>query len=284
MKKILLTGSNGQVGWELQRSLAPLGAVIALDRAALEMGDADAIRAAIRAAKPDIIVNAAAYTAVDQAESDVELALRINGLAPGLMAEEAKLLGALMVHYSTDYVFDGSKNTPYSEVDVPNPLNAYGRTKLAGESAIQSVGGRFLIFRTSWVYGLRGRNFLRTILRLAEEQKHLRIVKDQLGAPTWCRMIAEATAQAIARPDSPEGVFHLACAGSVSWHGFAAAILELTQSQRTCQPELTAIPSSEYPQQAVRPHYSTLACDRFAEAAGLRLPNWMDALKLCMAH
>ncbi len=284
MKTILVTGSNGQVGWELQRSLAPLGKIVAFERSRLDLSDADAIRREIRLVSPDIIVNAAAYTAVDQAESDTELAMLINGRAPGVIAEEAKLLGALLVHYSTDYVFDGGKQTAYVEVDVPNPLNAYGRSKLAGESAVQAVGGRFLIFRTSWVYGLRGKNFLRTILRLAETQEALRIVDDQLGAPTWSRMIAEATAQAVVHPGSPLGLFHLACGGAVSWHGFTRAILELTLSQRTRQPALSAILSSEYPQKAVRPRNSTLACERLAEQAGLRLPDWLDTLKLCLAH
>ncbi|MCX7177776.1 MAG: sugar nucleotide-binding protein, partial [Proteobacteria bacterium] len=187
-------------------------------------------------------------------------------------------------HYSTDYVFDGGKQAAYVEADVANPLNAYGCSKLAGESAVQAVGGRFLIFRTSWVYGLRGNNFLRTILRLAETQEALRIVDDQLGAPTWSRMIAEATAQAVVHPGSPLGLFHLACGGAVSWHGFTQAILELTLSQRTRQPALSAILSSEYPQKAVRPRNSTLACERLAEQAGLRLPDWLDTLKLCLAH
>ena len=190
MTKILVTGKTGQVGWELQRTLATLGQVIAPDRRGMDLGDPDSIRAAIRACSPQIIVNAAAYTAVDQAESEPDLALAINGAAPGIMAEEAKRLGALLVHYSTDYVFDGAKSGPYTEDDQPNPLSAYGSSKLAGERAIAASGARYLIFRTSWVYGARGKNFLRTILRLAQERDELRIVDDQVGAPTWCRAIA----------------------------------------------------------------------------------------------
>lgn len=283
MKNILLTGRNGQIGWELQRTLAPLGRVIAFDRESLDLGDASVIRAAIRAARPDIIVNAAAYTAVDQAESDSNLAMRVNGLAPGVMAEEAKQLGALLVHYSTDYVFDGSKDGPYNEGDEPNPINSYGRSKLAGEREIQSVGCRHLIFRTSWVYGLRGKNFLRTILRLAEEREELRIVDDQFGAPTWSRMIAEATALALVARTAPEGLFHLACRGVVSWHGFTRAILEFTRHKRTREPALAAIMACDYPLPAARPHNSRLACDHLAAELAIQLPDWRDALDLCLS-
>ncbi|MDD5175560.1 MAG: dTDP-4-dehydrorhamnose reductase [Sterolibacterium sp.] len=282
MKSILLTGRNGQIGWELQRTLAPLGRVIAFDRDLLDLGDASVIRATIREARPDIIVNAAAYTAVDQAERDASQAMRINGQAPGMMAEEAKQLGALLVHYSTDYVFDGSKDSPYTERDQPCPINAYGRSKLAGELAIQSVGCRHLIFRTSWVYGLRGSNFLRTILRLSKEKEELRIVDDQFGAPTWSRMIAEATALALAHQTEPEGLFHLACGGAVSRHGFTKAILELTRHLRVREPLLAAIMASDYPLPAARPHNSMLACDHLAKALAIQLPDWRDALNLCL--
>ena len=185
--KILLTGKNGQVGWELQRTLAPLGEVVAVDRQALDLANPDAIRALIREVKPALIVNPAAYTAVDKAESEPELAMAVNGIAPGIMAEEAKRLGAAMIHYSTDYVFDGTQTSPYTEKDRPNPGNVYGKTKLAGEQAIQAVGVPHLILRTSWVYGSRGRNFLLTILRLAQERDELKIVDDQIGAPTSSR-------------------------------------------------------------------------------------------------
>lgn len=282
MRRILLTGMNGQIGWELQRTLAPLGKVIGLDRDALDLGDASAIRAKIREIRPDIIVNAAAYTAVDQAESDVSIAMLINGQAPGVMAEEAKQLDALLVHYSTDYVFDGRKDGPYTEKDQPSPINAYGRSKLAGERAIQSAGCRHLIFRTSWVYGLRGKNFLRTILRLAEEKEELRIVGDQFGAPTWSRMIAEATALALARRTRPEGLFHLASTGAVSWHGFTQAILELTRHLRRSEPVLAAIPTCDYPLPAARPHNSRLACGHLADQFAIELPDWRDALNLCL--
>jgi len=279
---ILLTGCNGQVGWELQRTLAPLGRVTALTRDSLNLVDADSIRAVLQAVRPHIIVNAAAYTAVDQAENETALVRQVNELAPGILAEEAKRLDALLVHYSTDYVFDGKNSGSYTEQDVTNPLNVYGRTKLAGEMAIQSSGCRYLIFRTSWVYGLRGKNFLRTILRLAETKSELRIVADQIGAPTWSRMIAEATSAAVANKTVIEGLFHLTSAGSVSWHGFTQAILELTAQMRERNPILTAIPSSEYPQLAKRPLNSRLSCDLLDQSAGLRLPDWHDALRLCL--
>ena len=290
MKKILLTGRDGQVGWELQRTLAPLGQVVALDRKALDLADADAIRTTLRAINANIIVNAAAYTAVDQAETDSVQAMAINGQAPGVMAEEAKKTGALLVHYSTDYVFDGSGDAPFSE-DAPTcPLNAYGRGKLAGEQAIQAVGCRHLILRTSWVYGLRGKNFLRTILRLSKEKDELRIVADQIGAPTWSRMIAEATGLILARQTNAAatgealGLFHLTSAGATSWHGFTEAILELTRDQRTPEPKLTAIPASEYPLPATRPHNSRLSCERLERETGIALPHWRDALALCLAE
>ena len=195
--KILLTGRNGQVGWELERALAPLGEVVATDRSTLDLADPDAIRRVVREVKPEIIVNAAAYTAVDKAESEPELAMRINGFAPGVLAEEAKRLGALLVHYSTDYVFDGEKATPYVEEDEPNPINVYGRTKLAGERAIQASGCRHLILRTSWVYGARGKNFLLAILRKARDAQELRVVADQVGAPTSVELVARSTLAAL---------------------------------------------------------------------------------------
>ncbi|MBI3523299.1 MAG: dTDP-4-dehydrorhamnose reductase [Betaproteobacteria bacterium] len=284
MKKILLTGRDGQVGWELQRTLAPLGEVTAYSRATLDLADSAAVCAAIRALRPDLIVNAAAYTAVDQAESENSLAMQINGQAPGVMAEESKKLGSLLVHYSTDYVFDGTKDNAYIEDDRPDPINAYGRSKLAGEQAIQAVGCRHLIFRTSWVYGLRGKNFLRTILRLAEERTELRIINDQFGAPTWSRMIAGATALSCVRKTPPEGLFHLASGGATSWHGFTQAILELTRHLRTREPVLAAIATREYPLPAARPQNSRLSCERLAAEAGIRLPDWRTALGLCLEN
>lgn len=282
MKCILLTGTNGQVGWELERTLAPLGEVLACDRAGLDLADSDRIRAVVREARPEIIVNAAAYTAVDKAEAEPELAMAINGTAPGVLAEEAKRTGALLVHYSTDYVFDGAKDTPCTEDDPPNPCNAYGRSKLAGERAIRAAGCRHLILRTSWVYGLRGHNFLRTMLRLAAERDELRVVADQFGAPTWSRMIAEATALALASPDPAEGLFHLACGGETTWFGFTEAILAGTRTQRQREPRLVPISASEYPLPAKRPASSRLDCTRLMRETGLRLPHWQTALDLCL--
>ncbi|BCB28732.1 NAD(P)-dependent oxidoreductase [Sulfurimicrobium lacus] len=285
--KILLTGKNGQVGWELQRALGPLGQVVAVDRQVLDLGNPDSIRAVIREVRPDLIVNPAAYTAVDKAESEPELAMAVNGIAPGIMAEEAKKLGAAMIHYSTDYVFDGRKTSPYTEEDIPSPLNVYGKTKLAGEQAVQAAGIPHLILRTSWVYGARGKNFLLTILRLAKEREELKIVADQIGAPTWSRMIAEATAQILAQSVSPltphpsllTGVYNLTAAGRTSWCGFTQAIVENAQAGTRVMP----IPTSDYPLPAPRPLFSLLASDKLARTFGVALPLWDESLKLCMA-
>ncbi len=285
--KILITGKNGQVGWELQRTLAPLGEVVAVDRQALDLASPDAIRALIREVKPALIVNPAAYTAVDKAESEPEVAMAVNGIAPGIMAEEAKKLGAAMIHYSTDYVFDGSKAAPYVETDAPCPINVYGRTKLAGEQAVQAAGIPHLILRTSWVYGTRGKNFLLTILRLAGEREELKIVDDQIGAPTSCRMIAELTGQILAqtRGDLKDvsGLYHLTAAGQTSWHGFTAAILE-ARSRLTgaASPRLHPIPTSAYPLPAPRPHYSVMSNDRLKHVFGMAIPSWQNGLGLCM--
>lgn len=290
MKRILLTGKNGQVGWELQRTLAPLGQVIALDSAELDLADADAIRRKVREMQPHIIVNPAAYTAVDKAETEADLAMSINGIAPGIFAEEAKKLNALFVHYSTDYIFDGSKAGAYVEEDMPNPLGVYGKTKLAGEQAIRAVGGNNLILRTSWVYGARGKNFLLTMLRLARERSELRIVDDQIGAPTWCRSLGEITAQILAQLYAPgaskeelarvSGTYHLTSADSVSWHGFAAEILRLASIQPA--PRLLPIPSRDYPTPAVRPMNSVLSNDKLARTFGLYAGSWQSNLELCM--
>ena len=277
MNKILLTGANGQVGWELARSLAPLGEVIARNRATLDLTDSAAVAVAIKEVRPDIVVNAAAYTAVDQAEREPDLAMKINAEAPAVMAEAAQKLGSLLVHYSTDYVFDGVKQGAYTEEDMPNPLGIYGRSKLAGEQAIQLSGCRHLIFRTSWVYGLRGKNFLRTIQRLAGERNELSIVDDQVGAPTWSRMIAKATALAL-RCDPESGIYHLTAAGATSWHGFAKAILEAQQWGG----KLTAISTDDYPLPAKRPANSRLNNAKLASALDLHLPDWHRALRLCL--
>ena len=299
--KILLTGKNGQVVWELRRTLATLGDVVAVDRQGMDLANPDSILSAIRAVRPDLIVNAAAYTAVDKAESEPELAMAINGIAPGIMAEEAKRLGAAMIHYSTDYVFDGTKISPYTEEDTPNPLSVYGKTKLAGERAIQEAGIPHLIFRASWVYGARGKNFLLTILRLAKERDELKIVADQVGAPTWSRMIAEATAQILAQSILPltsppslltqyGGIYNLTAAGRTSWYGFAKAILDSMSTQGATPSPLTPHPSPnlipistpEYPLPAPRPLYSMLSSDKLNRTFGVALPAWDASLTLCM--
>lgn len=284
MKKIVLIGKNGQVGWELQRTLANLGRVQALAYPEIDLASRTHLKNALQALQPDIIVNAAAYTAVDQAEHDKERAQAINATAPGLMAEIARRTGALLVHYSTDYVFNGSGNTPFTEDMATGPLNVYGHSKLLGDQAILESGCRHLILRTSWVYGLRGRNFLLTMLRLAQEREELKVVDDQVGAPTWSRLIAEATAQAIARPQPLEGLYHCTSSGEVSWHGYTAALLELTRSQRTREPRLIAIPGAAYPTPAQRPSNSRLSCAKLYMEGGIALPHWQEALALCLAH
>jgi dTDP-4-dehydrorhamnose reductase len=277
--RILLTGRDGQVGWELERLLEADGQVIATGRAMLDLADFDAIRRVVRDAKPGVIVNAAAYTAVDRAESEPGLAMRVNGAAPGVLAEEAKRLGALLVHYSTDYVFDGRAGRPYTEDDEPNPINAYGRSKLAGERAVAAAAGRFLILRTSWVYGMRGRNFLRAILQRARGGAALRVVDDQTGAPTWSRDVAQATARILAHASGPTGIFNLSAGGATTWCGFARAILALAGIQTVVQ----SITTTEYPTAAERPRYSVLDGAKLAQDLGIALPDWRDGLGRCMA-
>lgn len=272
--RILLTGRNGQVGWELAGALTPIGEVIALDRASLDLGDADAIRRVMREVRPDVLVNAAAYTAVDRAEAEPQVASRVNGVAPGILAEEARERGTLLIHYSTDYVFDGEKDAPYTEEDPPNPLSTYGRSKLAGEVAIQASGCRHVILRTSWVYSSRGGNFLRTILRLARERPELRVVDDQFGGPTSAIAIARATAAILRNPRS-EGLFHMSAGGSTSWHGFAQKILE-HESPST---RLFPIPSKDYPSAARRPRNSVLDNSRLQQSFGIVLDDWRTQLR-----
>jgi dTDP-4-dehydrorhamnose reductase len=282
--RILLTGVNGQVGWELQRTLAPLGEVIAADRTLLDLADTASIRRSVAAIAPDLIVNPAAYTAVDKAESEPDLAHAINAAAPGELAA----CGVPLVHFSTDYVFDGRKSGAYTEADAPNPLGVYGASKLGGEAAVARAGIPHLILRTSWVYGLRGRNFLLTMQKLARERDSLAVVDDQFGAPTWSRLIAEATALVIARwlerPDltASSGVYHLSCGGRTSWHGFTAAILAHLAATDEKLARLTAIPSSGYPTPAARPANSQLDCGKLAQTFGVRLPDWEQALALCL--
>src|SRR5512139_3997115 len=231
LPRILLIGKIGQVGWELRRTLAPMAQVVCVDFPDIELTSGDSLRRWVRDIQPGIVVNAAAYTAVDKAESEPDKAVKINGVAPGILAEEAKKINALLVHYSTDYVFDGAKTEPYAETDAPNPLGAYGRSKLAGDDAVRAAGGAHLIFRLCWVYGARGQNFMLTIRRLAREREKLRVVSDQVGCPTWSRMIAETTTlavqQALAARDlhAFAGTYHLASSGVTSWHGFAQAIV-----------------------------------------------------------
>jgi dTDP-4-dehydrorhamnose reductase len=289
--RILVFGRIGQVGWELRHKLACLGQVTAVDYPEIDFSKPDSIRAAVRAAQPAVLINAAAYTAVDKAEGEPELATTINGTGPGVIAEEAKRLGSLLVHYSTDYVFDGTKLGAYVESDAPNPLNVYGKTKLAGDEAIQAVGGDFLILRTSWVYGARGNNFLLTMLRLARERSELRIVDDQIGAPTSSECIAQATAGILAQLIAPagggldgrSGIYNLTSAGETSWFGFAKALL--TQSAATfgfTVPSLVPIRTGDYPRPARRPANSGLSCQRLAETFGIMMPSWEDALSLVL--
>ncbi|TKC91792.1 dTDP-4-dehydrorhamnose reductase [Trinickia terrae] len=290
-RTILVTGTNGQVGFELVRALQGLGAVVAADRTRLDLSDLDQLRVLIREVRPALIVNPAAYTAVDKAESEPDLAMRINGEAPGVLAEEAKRLGAALVHYSTDYVFNGEKDGAYVEEDATEPQNMYGRSKLAGEQAITAVGVPHLIFRTSWVYGTRGKNFLLTMLRLGAERPELKVVADQFGAPTWSNTIATLTAHAVSQACSAEdsaqwwethsGTYHLTASGSTSWHGFASAIFEFAKLEN--RPDVLPISASEYPSPAKRPTNSRLAGDKLERVFGLRAPGWKEALALCLA-
>ena len=289
--RLLVTGANGQVGWELRQSLAPLGEVIALDRAACDLARPAEAARILREATPDIIVNAAAYTAVDRAEQEEELATLINGTAVGEIAQAARQLGALLIHYSTDYVFDGRKDAPYAEDDVPHPISAYGRSKLAGERAIAQCGGRYLIVRTSWIYAARGHNFLKTVLRLARERDELRIVDDQIGAPTWARDLAAATAamtrqarQEIARDDFESGLFHVTGSGATSWFVFAQAVVKQAEQYGLLarKSKIVPIASSEYPVAATRPKNSRLSGARARHRFQIALPEWEQSLAVCM--
>lgn len=283
--RILVLGRHGQVGNALTQSLQGLGELIALDRTQLDLSNTDAIRTALRELQPQMIINAAAYTAVDAAESDEATAFQINAEAPRVIAEESERLGSALIHYSTDYVFDGGKQGAWLEDDVTAPLSVYGRSKLAGEQAITDVGGTHLILRTSWVYGLHGKNFLLTMLKLAETRDELAIVDDQIGAPTWAVTIADATAAIIRDAGEPaqlaalSGVYHLCEGGHTSWFGFAQAIFSHTSVQR--KPKLRPITTAEYPTPAKRPSNSMLNTDKFRHTFG-DLPAWDDALQTCM--
>lgn len=285
LMKILLFGKGGQVGWELQRSLAPLGEVNALGSRQADFNNPEALRPLLQEVRPDVIVNVAAYTAVDKAESEAGIAHRVNAEAVGVLAEEAKQLGAWLVHYSTDYVFDGEKPAPYFEDDATCPLSVYGKTKLEGEERIRHSGVRHLIFRTSWVYAARGDNFAKTMLRLATERNELKVVADQYGAPTSAELIADVTALAIYRvlgggsaSASMSGTYHLAAGGSTTWHAYASYVLELAQQRgaklNVTPAEVQAIASSAYPVPARRPKNSCMDTTKLSSTFGLRLPDW----------
>lgn len=289
--KILLFGKIGQLGWELQRALQPLGQVIALEYPEIDMANSVSIREAVRQNQPNVVINATAYTAVDKAESEQELAYAINATGPGVLAEEARNLNAVLIHYSTDYVFDGAKGQPYVETDATNPLNVYGKSKLAGEQAIQAAGGAHLIFRTAWVYSTRRDSFVGKVLQWARQNSNLKIVSDQVSNPTWARMLAETTALLIARSAANpaayfhkySGVYHLAGSGYTSRFEWAQEILK-NDPQRDEQivGTLEAALTKDFPTPAQRPLFSVLDCTRFEEAFDLSLPEWRAALRMAM--
>lgn len=292
-RKILLLGANGQVGWELSRSLMPLGEVVPITRAQCDLSRPETLSAIVNEIKPDVIVNAAAYTAVDKAEEEEELATIINGTSVGVLAEEARKHNALFVHYSTDYVFDGTKSESYTEEDTPNPINAYGRSKLVGEEAIQQVGCDHLILRTIWVYATRGKNFLKTMLRLAQEREELKIVADQYGAPTWARNIADVTAHVLTAAqrerhlgEFSSGIYHLCASGETTWHGFASAIIE--RASQLAPPgsiktvRVLPIATKDYPVPAARPKNSKIDSSSLTARFGFTMPDWQNAMELCV--
>ena len=293
--KILLLGASGQVGWELQRSLAPLGELIMLDRHGTELcgdlGNLPGLAATVQRVRPDIIVNAAAHTAVDKAESEPELAHTLNALAPGVLAQEAAKLGALLVHYSTDYVFDGSGTRPWLEADTPAPLNVYGQSKLEGERLIQAACPHHLIFRTSWVYAARGGNFAKTMLRLAQERETLSVINDQFGAPTGADLLADISAHAIfqvMRTPQDVGLYHLVAGGETSWHGYAKYVIELSQKTSTAMKIVTQtvapVASSAFPTPARRPHNSRLDTTKLQVTFGLQLPQWQQGVSRMLSE
>jgi dTDP-4-dehydrorhamnose reductase len=286
-KRVLILGAQGQLGIELQRTFLSAGDVMALGRDKCDLSRPETIREAIAGFRPEIVLNAAAYTAVDRAESEQELAMRVNGDAAGVLAEEASKLNALLIHYSTDYVFDGSKAQAWIEDDAPNPINTYGASKLAGERNIEQAGGRYLIFRTSWVYSPHGQNFLRTMLRLGQELDKLRVVNDQIGAPTTAAELAMGTRVVIDRLDAEDalqsgdwsGTYHMTCAGETSWCGFAQEIFNRSvPPEHKPWPEVVGIPDTEYPTPAKRPKNSVLCSSKLGARFGVALPSWQDAL------
>jgi dTDP-4-dehydrorhamnose reductase len=286
--KILLTGSNGQVGFELLRALAPLGEVVAVDLADCDLSSPDAIRRLVAEVEPQVIINPAAYTAVDKAEAEPALAQAINGTAPGVFGEEAARLGVLVIHFSTDYVFDGSMPGAYLETDGPNPQSVYGKTKLAGEQALQASGADYLIFRTSWVFGAHGANFAKTMLRLAGERDGLKIVADQFGAPTSAALLADVTAQVLGRYQRegrvgfPFGLYHLVAGGCTTWHEYAQAVVRAAQAAgkplKLTADEILPIATADYPLPAPRPSNSRLDTSRLRQTFGLELPDWQRGL------
>ncbi|WP_157670539.1 dTDP-4-dehydrorhamnose reductase [Chitinibacter sp. GC72] len=291
--KILVTGKNGQVGFELQRSLAVLGEIVAVDREECDLSNPEAIRELVQRVRPDIIVNPAAHTAVDKAESEVEFATALNATAPQVFAEEAAKQGALLIHYSTDYVFDGNKDGWYSETDTPNPQSVYGKTKLAGELAVAAAHPRHLIFRTSWVFGAHGGNFLKTMLRLMQQREALSVVADQFGAPTSASLLADVTAQIIAQylrcadqAGFAYGTYHLVAGGETSWHGYASLVNDISALQgytlKIASHDIKAIPSSDYPVPAPRPANSRLDTQKIQTAFGLSLPMWQAGVHQVM--
>lgn len=278
--RILVIGRRGQVGWELRRTLAPLGELFAFDFPDIDLTKPETLRPLVREIKPDLVVNAAAYTAVDKAEDEIETCRAINAGAPRVLAEEAAALGARFVHYSTDYVYNGRKDGRWVETDAPDPLSVYGLTKLEGDQAIAATGVQHLIFRLQWVWGTRGANFVKTMLKLSREREELKVIDDQIGAPTYSRHIAEASALAVARWEDQSGIYHLANGGETSWHGFAQAIFEddpkrSEQIVKSCLP----IPTSAYPTKATRPLNSRMDQSKLDRDFGIRMPNWRDALK-----
>jgi len=292
--KILLFGKGGQVGWELQRSLAPLGELVALDHDSENLcGDFTnlaGLAETLRRVAPDVIVNAAAYTAVDKAEAEPELARTINALAPGVLADEAQKLGAWLIHYSTDYVFDGSGDSPWRETDATGPLSVYGQTKRDGEQAVARCA-KHLIFRTSWVYAARGANFAKTMLRLAQEREELSVITDQFGAPTGAELLADVTAQAVRTVASRRelaGLYHLVAAGETSWHGYAQYVIEAARRAgrpiRVAPDAVAAIATAAYPTPARRPHNSRLATDKLRAAFGLVLPDWQTGVERMLSE
>jgi dTDP-4-dehydrorhamnose reductase len=294
--RILLFGKNGQVGWELARLLAPLGELIAVDMPEIDFSDLKGLQDFTLEANPDLVVNAAAYTAVDKAETEPEMAMTINGQAPGVLAEAARKTNAAMVHYSTDYVFDGTKGEPYSEDDEPHPINVYGETKLAGDRAIQESGCAHLILRTSWVYGARGKNFFLTMLRLARERDVLRVVDDQVGCPTWCRYIADATSQiveglldastgSLGIDNHQTGIYNYSSSGSTTWYQFTEQILNMDpRSDEHTVSDLIAIGTNDYPTDARRPKYSVLSNDKIFQTFGVKIKSRKEHLNGCWSH